>query len=154
MANPRPPDRTVRYRIRTASLPSDLSNAFFSRTQVPHTKCFHSGPYVIVGLASEADLEQHTTDAATESLKLLGFDLVESPEQISAKTVLARRVDDYILSKTPDRLRAEIEEKNQVTIDDLKIITKAHLIKIRLHSRRDADVLKNSGIKVLSQIVP
>ncbi len=99
MAATRPPDWTIRYRIKTANIPADLSNGFFTRTQVPHTKCFKSGPYIIVGLASEADRERHTTHQANENLKLLGFELVESPEEISARTILARRVDDYLLKK-------------------------------------------------------
>ena len=117
-----PPDRTIRYRIRTANLPADLSNAFFSKTQVPHTKCFRSGPYIIVGVASEADRDSHTCQQATESLKLLGFELVESQEQIPARTILARRVDEYILKKDSDNLREEIEHKNNIKIDDLKAL--------------------------------
>lgn len=154
MAAPRPPDRTIRYRIKTANIPADLSNAFFSRTQVPHTKCFKSGPYIIVGLASEADREKHTTHQSNENLKLLGFELVESPEQISARTILARRVDDYLLKKTNDDLRMEIEARNEIQLDEIHIIPKAHMIKIRLRSKQQADFIKNKGIKVFSQIIP
>ena len=59
MAFPRLPDRTLRYKIVTTKLPTDLSNAFFTKTQVPHTTYFVSGPDVIVGLASDADLNGH-----------------------------------------------------------------------------------------------
>ena len=121
----RPPDKTIRYRIRTASPPTDLSNSFFSKTQVPHTKCFRSGDYIIVGLASDADVEQHTLPHATENLKLLGFELVESQERISARTILARRLDAYILTKNKTDLLNEMDEKNAMTIQDLHIIEKS-----------------------------
>ncbi len=154
MALPRPPDRTIRYKIKTANIPADLSNAFFSRTQVPHTKCFKSGPYIIIGLANDADRDNHTSHQATENLKLLGFELVESPEQKSARTILARRVDEYILKKTNDDLLTEIQEKNDTQIDELFIIPKVHMLKIKLRSKQQAELLKNKGIKLFSQIVP
>ncbi|MPC75253.1 hypothetical protein E2C01_069637 [Portunus trituberculatus] len=151
MRSQRPPDRTIRYRIKTSNIPADLSNAFFSKTQVPHTKCFRSGPYIIVGVASEADRDAHTLSTATENLKLLGF---ESQDQISARTILARRIDDYILKKDNDILREEIEDKNNIKIEDLKIILKAHMLKIRFNTKHEAENTKNKGIKAFSQIIP
>ena len=82
MANVQPPDLTIQYKVLIKKTPSDLSNAFFSRTQVPHTKCFVSGPYVIVGVASEADREKHTALEANKNLSLLGFELVVSEANV------------------------------------------------------------------------
>ena len=45
-------------------------------------------------------------------------------------------------------------EKNAMTIQDLQIIEKAHMLKIRLASKQQADKIKNSGIKLFSQIIP
>lgn len=147
MRNERPPDRTIRYRIKTNNLPAELSNVFFSQTQVPHTKCFKSGPYIIVGVASEADRDKHTTSAATGKLQALGFELVESQDQISAKTILARRVDDYILQMSVETLRDEIEDKNNIKIADIKIIPKAHMIKLRLNNKQEAENTKKRKIR-------
>ena len=154
MAVPRPPDRTLRYRIKTANLPNDLSNAFFSRSQIAHTKCFKSGPFIIVGLASDADRDNHMSPTVTENLKLLGFELVEGQAQISARTILARKIDDYLLKKTPEDLRAEIEAKNNVAIDDLRVIAKAHMLKIRFRTRQEAQTTTQKGMKLFSQIIP
>ena len=126
MSTQRPPTRTLRYRIRTETLPADLSNTFFGATQVLHTKCFSSGPYIIVGLASEADRDAHMSRECTEKLKRLGFDLVEPPEQISARTILARRIDEYLLKRDAADLKNEIEERNGIQIDELHIIPKAN----------------------------
>ena len=151
---PRPPDRTIRYRIKTSKFPDDLSNAFFTRTQVAHTKCFKAGDYIVVGLASEADVELHTLPAATESLKLLGFELVESQERLSARTVLARRIDDYLFGYTKDDLITELKEKNDLNIDDLTIIPRAHMFKLKLSTKQQADKVTTTGLKLFSQIIP
>ena len=154
MANIRPPDLTIRYKILTKKIPSDLSNSFFARTQVPHTKCFLSGPYVIVGVASEADREKHTTPESNKNLSLLGFELVESPKDLCARTILARRLDSYLLTKTADDLREEIQTRNNVTIEDIRIIPKHYMLKIRFQTKNMADNTTNKGIKLFSQIIP
>ena len=54
-------------------------------------------------------MEKHTTPKTYKSLSPLGFELVESQKQISARTILARRIDTYLLTKTANDLQEEIQ---------------------------------------------
>ena len=91
----RPPDLILRYRTLEGHDRhlNNLSNHVFSVTQIAHTKCFKSGAYIIVGLANEADRDAHASPTFTATLKRSGFELVESQERISTRTILARRLD-------------------------------------------------------------
>jgi len=150
---PRPPSRTLKYLV-TGETPRDVSSALYLITQIPHTKCFRSGNYVIVGLASETDFANHTTTEMTAKLKKSGVQLAESPEMLSSRTIMARRVDEYLLKKTHEDIATEIEEKNGIKVEEVKPIHKAHLLKIRLTSKTDTTHLLERGIKLFSQIIP
>ena len=108
----RPPGPDTKVLYTNSKLPIDHSNKvfifLFHEDLGAAYECFQSGPYVIVGLANDADREVHTTQTATDKMKFLAFDLVESPEQISARNIFAWRCDDHLLRKTTDNLCAEI----------------------------------------------
>ena len=153
-ATTRPPSRTLKYVVATDNLPTDTSTYLFTATQIPHTKCFRSGKYLVVGIASDRDYAEHTTPAMTTKLRTLGLQLVESSKTLSERTIVARHVDSYLLEKTSDALRTEIERLNNVTVQEIKVIPRPHLIKARLATLADAEKLKNQGIKVYSRIIP
>ena len=152
---PRPSSRTLRYKIDpNTHRNQDISSIIFNTTQTYHTKCIPTGEHVIIGLADEKDMDAHTTPTITQKLRDLGIHLVESPAMQSAKTILALKIDTYLLQRNTDNLKTEIEQKNNIKIEDIRTIPKAHMIKIRLCSNKDAKTLQEKGIKVFSQIIP
>ena len=150
---PRPPSLTAKYEI-TQVIPDDVSTYLFTATQIAHTRCFRSGKYLVVGLANDKDYADHLTPAMTNKLRTMGLQLSESSKTLSERTIVARRVDSYLLEKSPDALRTEIERRNDVTVQEVKVLPRPHLMKIRLATLDDFNKLKSNGIKVLSRIIP
>lgn len=145
---------TVRYTF-SQPLPPDLSTQLFASTQVPHVRCLLSGRYVVVTLATRADLEEHCSKVNTEKLKHLGLSLVESAESRCSRTVLAFRPPRLITDHNINELRDEIAEKNEVDVELVSLLpTKTPILKVILGSPTHAGALATRGIRAFSMIIP
>lgn len=148
-----PSARTIRYEI-TGEVPADPSTIFFRVTQVPHVKCFVSSRYVVVGLASPTFLEEHCSQDNTRKLKAEGFNLIESQEARSSRTLLAFRPQSLITQANMADLKSEIELKNEVAVEEIALNQrKTPFLKIRLSSPAEAEKLAK-GIRAYSLIIP
>jgi len=150
-----PPPLVLRYTF-TCTPPSDISTTFFTLTGIPHVRCFLSGKYVIVRLADNEFLTQHTDTNITHKLKSNGFHLVESMPARAARTLMAFRVGPSIIIHSPQVIQEEVARRNDVGVDELIILRnlKSPAIKIRLANSAEADKLLAKGIRAFSLIIP
>lgn len=71
----------------------------------------------------------------------------------ASKTILARKIDDYVLSKEPNSIAAEISEHNGVTVETVQIIPRPHMLKIRVSNLQECHHLLERGIKLFSRVI-
>lgn len=150
----KPPSYTLKYDASNFSTDLDTTTALFRITQVSYVKCIPSGKYIIAHLAKEEDYEAHLSPTINQKLNEAGLKLMESPEMLASRTLLARKVDDYILAKTHEALAAEISRTNNVTVEEVKVIPRPHMIKVRVSSLHECHRLLDAGLKLFSRVVP
>lgn len=151
---PKPPSYTLKYDATDFSTDLDVPTALFRITQIPYIKSIRSGKYVIASVESEEDYETHLSAATTQKLSEAGLKLVESPEMLASRTLLARKVDDYVLSRQPEEIRKEIASQNSVTVEDVKVLQRPHMLKVKLSSLQECNHLLERGLKLFSRVVP
>lgn len=148
------PNLTLKYQ-HSIPLPSDLSSALFTATQIPHVRCIVSGKFVIITLATQDAVSEHTNQRNSEKLAELGLNLVESPEAKCARTILAFRPPRLLLESDLKELAEEISEKNNVEVISVNRLTsKTPILKVTLATQQDADKLLKQGIRAYYIIVP
>lgn len=147
------PNLTVRY-THTGNVPADISSVFFAATEIPHVKCFAAGRYIVVSLASENDLTEHTNHDNTKKLASLGFTLVESREARCARTIMAFRVPRFLLERV-EELKDEIAHKNNIHVEKVTALkTRVPTLKITAGNITQADNLMKLGVRAFSVIIP
>lgn len=148
-----PPNLTIRY-THTGNT-QDISTIFYNATEIPHVKCFVAGKYVVVSLASEESLKEHTSRDNTNKLASLGYQLVETREARCARTVMAFRVPRFLTEKTKEELAAEIAHKNDMDVEQaFSLNTKTPTLKIIVGNSTQADTLIRLGVRAFSIIIP
>lgn len=150
----KPPSFTLKYDATDYSTELDTPTALFRITQIPYVRCVRSGRYIIISVETEEEYETHLSATTTQKLNEAGLKLVESPEMLASRTLLARKIDDYVLSKHPDDIATEIASHNNVQVEDVKIIQRSHMLKVRLFTLQECHHLLDRGLKFFSRVVP
>ena len=151
---PKPPSYTLKYDAADFNTTLDTPTALFRITQIPYVKCVHSGRYIIASVSTEDDYEAHLSKNIATKLTAAGLKLVESPEMLASRTVLARKIDDYVLDQDPESIAAEVSSQNSVTVETVKIIPRPHMLKVRVTTLQECQHLIDHGMKLFSRVVP
>lgn len=150
----KPPSLTLKYDATDFSTNIDVPTALFRITQINYVRVLQSGRFIIAIMQNEEAYIAHQSPTIDRKLRDKGLKLVESPEMLASRTLLARKIDDYVLSQQLDAITTEISDKNNVNIEELKIMPRPHMLKIRLSSLQECQHLLAHGLKLFSRVIP
>ena len=118
---------------------------------------------VIILLRSEEDVEKTLSVKSKERLLGIGFETLDSPEQIAKKTVVCHTKSQLIHACSIEDLKREIHEKyndkekkkeNKIKIVELWKDAGMGIMKIQLRTQTEAKTLKEKGLHLQMHYFP
>ena len=132
----------------------EVLQRIFSLTQVPLVRCVkvHAGYKVFVSHASQ--LSPFLSADGQKKLKSAGFRPVLSPETKARCTVVAKKVDRTVTTRTSEDILKDVAARNDVTVEDVYMPPNTRIVKIRCMSPEEAQKLLKNGIRMFHTSVP
>ena len=105
-------------------------------------------------VADEDNVHKILTNGAHTALTSNGFEVVESGEAKANRTLVVSGLDQFVLGKTVDEIKTEIERGTAYVVEEVYKIPNTTIMKVRMKNPTMAKKALSDGLRVFSQSFP